>query len=194
MCDNSNRLQPSTALRGQHLAVSTGRAFQGMPDRNRPRSFDAAPLRRRLHAAACSASLGVRSGFKRLPALNALATPACPPVAGPASCAMAGVISEEGDFYKARSRQGRRVQPTRAKDRPGKAVPRGALPDAPAPHLSPSALQVSFPFRGQQHEVHSLCSLADANHVVIALTGKSRPISGHRPSLLPGRAFTALTG
>ncbi|KAL4427453.1 hypothetical protein ABPG77_000742 [Micractinium sp. CCAP 211/92] len=105
---------------------------------------------------------------------------------------MAGLISKEGDFYKARSRQGGRVHPRCEKNRPGKAVPRGALPTRLC-RLSPSALQVSFPFSGHQHEVHSLRSLADANHVITALTGKSRPRSGQSASLLPGRAFTVLT-
>lgn len=34
-----------------------------------------------------------------------------------------------------------------------------------------SALQVSFPFSGKQHEVHSLCSLADAGLVGMTLAG-----------------------
>ncbi len=65
------------------------------------------------------------------------------------------------------------------------AAVKGALLDAPSP---PPALQVSFPFSGQQHEVHSLCTLAEAGMVGMALAGKCGQ-SGH--SLLPNRALIA---
>lgn len=92
---------------------------------------------------------------------------------------MTGLISQEGDLFKVRSGQGGRAHPTVANDRPGTAALSGALPDA---SLSLQALQVSFPFSGEQHEVHSLRSLADAGLVGMALAGKC----GQRgPSLLP---------
>ncbi len=52
---------------------------------------------------------------------------------------------------------------------------KGTAPPSAMPldaHFFPAALQFSFPFNGKQHEVHSLCSMAEAGLVGMALAGK----------------------